>query len=174
MSIFQLGTRRPEIASDVFVADTARVIGEVKLGMGVSVWYGAVLRGDNEPVVVGAGSNVQENAVLHTDPGFPLTVGEGVTIGHQAMLHGCTVGDGSLIGIQAVVLNAARIGRDCLVGAGAVVTEGKEFPDGSLILGAPARAVRMLTTEQIEGLRRNARTYVDKGAEFLRELRVID
>ncbi len=163
MSLYQLENIRPEVAADAFVADTARVIGRVKLGLGVSVWYGAVLRGDNEPIVVGDNSNVQEGAVLHTDPGFPLTVGAGVTIGHQAMLHGCTVGAGSLIGIQAVVLNGARIGRHCLVGAGALVTEGKVFADGMLILGSPARAVRELTPEQIEQMQRNARTYVDRG-----------
>ncbi|MHB1668226.1 gamma carbonic anhydrase family protein [Thiomonas sp.] len=135
MSLYQLENIRPEVAADAFVAGTARVIGRVKLGLGVSVWYGAVLRGGNEPIVVGDNSNVQEGAVLHTDPGFPLTVGAGVTIGHQAMLHGCAVGAGSLIGIRAVVLNGARIGRNCLVGAGALVTEGKEFADAMLILG---------------------------------------
>jgi carbonic anhydrase/acetyltransferase-like protein (isoleucine patch superfamily) len=171
MNLLQLGDARPEVAADAFVADTARVIGRVSLGQGSSVWYGAVLRGDNEPIVIGARSNVQEGAVLHTDPGFPLVVAEGVTIGHQAVLHGCTVGAGSLIGIAAVVLNGARIGRDCLVGAGALVTEGKEFPDGSLIIGSPARAVRQLSPEQIEGLRRNAAVYVERGALFARALR---
>ena len=171
MPLYQLENIRPQVATDVFVADTARVIGRVELGSGVSVWYGAVLRGDNEPIIVGDNSNVQEGAVLHTDPGFPLTVGAGVTIGHQAMLHGCTVGAGSLIGIQAVVLNGARIGRNCLVGAGALVTEGKEFADGMLILGSPARAVRELTPEQIEQMRRNARTYVDRGQLYRSSLR---
>ncbi|MDE2186913.1 MAG: gamma carbonic anhydrase family protein [Betaproteobacteria bacterium] len=171
MPLYQLENIRPQVAADVFVADTARVIGRVELGSGVSVWYGAVLRGDNEPIIVGDNSNVQEGAVLHTDPGFPLTVGAGVTIGHQAMLHGCTVGAGSLIGIQAVVLNGARIGRNCLVGAGALVTEGKEFADGMLILGSPARAVRELTPEQIEQMQRNARTYVDRGQLYRSSLR---
>ncbi len=159
------------MATDVFVADTARVIGRVELGYGVSVWYCAVLRGDHAPILVGGNTNLQEGAVLHTDPGFPLTVGAGVTIGHQAMLHGCTVGAGSLIGIQAVVLNGARIGRNCLVGAGALVTEGKEFADGMLILGSPARAVRELTPEQIEQMQRNARTYVDRGQLYRSSLR---
>ncbi|OIQ88279.1 2,3,4,5-tetrahydropyridine-2,6-dicarboxylate N-acetyltransferase [mine drainage metagenome] len=173
MSLYQLGEIRPEVGRDVFVADTARVIGRVRLADASSVWFGAVLRGDNEPIEIGAGSNVQDGAVLHTDPGFPLSVGRGVTIGHQAMLHGCTVGDGSLIGIQAVVLNGARIGRNCLVGAGAVVTEGKEFPDGSLILGAPARVVRTLDAAQIEGLRANALTYVERAARFLVDLKEV-
>ena len=173
MSLYQLGDVRPEVGRDVFVADTARVIGRVRLADTSSVWFGAVLRGDNEPIEIGAGSNVQDGAVLHTDPGFPLRVGRGVTIGHQAMLHGCTVGDGSLIGIQAVVLNGARIGRNCLVGAGAVVTEGKEFPDGSLILGAPARVVRALDAAQIEGMHANSRTYVERAARFLVELKEV-
>ena len=171
MSLYQLGELRPEVGSDVFVADSARVIGRVRLGDRASVWFGAVLRGDNEPIEIGAGSNVQDCAVLHTDPGFPLRVGDGVTIGHQAMLHGCSVGDGSLIGIQAVVLNGARIGRNCLVGAGAVVTEGKEFPDSSLILGAPARVVRTLDEAQIAGMRANARTYVERAALFSSSLK---
>ena len=170
MSMFQLGDVRPEVASEVFIADTARVIGRVRIARHASVWFGAVLRGDNEPIVLGERSNVQEGAVLHTDPGFPLSVGDGVTIGHQAMLHGCSVGDGSLIGIQAVVLNGARIGRNCLVGAGALVTEGKSFPDGSLILGSPARVVRELRPEEIEGLRRNAEVYVHKGEQYLDQL----
>ena len=173
MTLYQLGDVRPEAGAEVFVADTARVIGRVRLGEQSSVWFGAVLRGDNEPIEIGAGSNVQDGAVLHTDPGYPLRVGCGVTVGHQAMLHGCSVGDGSLIGIQAVVLNGARIGRNCLVGAGAVVTEGKEFPDGSLILGAPARVMRSLDAAQIEGMRRNALTYVERAALFRRALRAL-
>lgn len=172
-AILELDGVRPDVAPDVYVADTARVIGRVHLGPGASVWFGAVLRGDNEPVVIGPGSNVQESAVLHTDPGFPCTVGAGVTIGHQAMLHGCSVGDGSLIGIQAVVLNGARIGRNCLVGAGAVVTEGKEFPDGSLILGAPAKVVRPLSEEDVARMRRNAEVYVAKGALYRSRLRPV-
>lgn len=173
MSLYQLENIGPEVPPDAFVADTARVIGRVRLGSGVSVWFGAVLRGDNEPIVVGDRSNVQEGAVLHTDPGYRLTVGAGVTIGHQAMLHGCTVGEGALIGIQAVVLNGARIGRNCLVGAGALVTEGKVFEDGMLIIGSPARAVRPLSAEQIEQMQRNARTYVDKGKIYRSSLKAV-
>lgn len=164
MAIYQLGDDAPRIAPTAWVADSAQVIGRVTLGDGASVWYGAVLRGDNEWITLGARSNVQEGSVLHTDMGFPLMLGDDVTVGHQAMLHGCTVGDGSLIGIQAVVLNGAKIGRGCLVGAGAVVTEGKEFPDGSLILGAPAKAVRELSPEQLARLKQSAAGYV-KNAE---------
>ena len=164
MAIYQFGDDAPRIAATAWVADSATVIGRVSLAEGASVWYGAVLRGDNDRISVGARSNVQDGCVLHTDDGFPLTLGDDVTVGHQAVLHGCTVGDGSLIGLQAVVLNGARIGRGCLVGAGAVVTEGKEFPDGSLILGAPAKAVRNVTPEQIERLRRGALHYVDNAA----------
>ena len=155
------------------MADSAEVIGRVSLGEGASVWYGAVLRGDNEWISIGARSNVQEAAVMHTDMGAPLTLGEEVTVGHQAMLHGCTVGDGSLIGIQAVVLNGARIGRNCLVGAGAIVTEGKEFPDNSLILGSPAKAVRELTPEQLARIKLGALHYVEKARLHRTQLKKI-
>ena len=129
---------------DCWIAPGANVIGRVILHAGSSVWFGATLRGDNERIVVGEGSNIQENCVLHTDPGFPLTIGRDCTIGHKAMLHGCTIGDGSLIGMAAIVLNNARIGSGCLIGAGALVTEGKEIPDGSLVLGSPGQFVRQL------------------------------
>ena len=129
---------------DCWIAPDANVIGRVSLGPGTSIWFGATLRGDNEPITVGDGSNIQENCVLHTDMGFPLTIGRNCTIGHKAMLHGCTVGDGSLVGMGATVLNGARIGRGCLIGAGALVTEGKAIPDGSLVLGAPGKVVREL------------------------------
>lgn len=174
MAIYQLGDEAPRIAATAWVADCARVIGRVELMEGASVWYGAVLRGDNERITVGARSNVQDGSVLHTDPGFELTLGAEVTIGHQAMLHGCTVGDGALVGIRAVVLNGARIGAGCLVGAGAVVTEGKVFPDGMLILGAPAKAVRPVTPEQVERLRRGAQQYVGQAERHRRQLRRID
>lgn len=147
MAIYQLGDDVPRIATTAWVADSATVIGRVHLLDEASVWYGAVLRGDNEAITLGARSNVQEGCVLHTDPGCPLVIGAGVTVGHQAMLHGCTIGDDTLIGIQAVVLNRARIGKGCLVGAGAVVTEDKDFPDHSLILGAPAKVVRTVSPE---------------------------
>jgi carbonic anhydrase/acetyltransferase-like protein (isoleucine patch superfamily) len=162
MPLYRLGDDVPQVPASAFVAPNATLIGKVTLGENASVWFGAVLRGDNEPIVIGAASNVQEGAVLHNDPGFPLTVGSHVTIGHQAVVHGCTIGDGSLIGIGAVVMNGARIGRQCLVGAGAVVTEGKVFPDRSLILGAPAKVVRELSDEDI------ARLLADSAADYSR------
>src|SRR6202007_1107130 len=143
--------------------DRAQVIGQVILEEDASVWFGAVLRGDNEPLRLGRGSHIQEGAVVHTDAGFPLTLGANVTVGHQAMLHGCTIGEGSLIGIQAVVLNGAKIGKNCLVGAGALVTEGKEFPDNSLIIGSPAQAVRELAPEDIKRMQGNTANYVARG-----------
>ena len=161
MAIYQFGDDVPRIAASAWVADSAQVIGRVSLGEGASVWYGAVLRGDNDWITLGPRSNVQDGSVLHTDMGFPLTLGADVTVGHQVMLHGCTIGDGSLIGIQAIVLNGAKIGRNCLVGAGAVVTQGKEFPDNSLILGSPAKAVRELTPEQSARIQFGALHYVD-------------
>ncbi len=166
MAIYQLDEHIPDVADTAFVADSAEVIGRVTLGEDVSVWFNAVLRGDTEALSIGAGSNSQVGSVLHTDTGFPLVIGERVTVGHQVMLHGCTVGDESLIGIGAVVLNGARIGRHCIVGAGALVTEGKEFPDGSLIVGAPAKAVRELTAAQIAGLKASAAHYVNNGRRY--------
>lgn len=173
MTLYQFKDKTPVIAPSAYVANEAVVIGDVRLGENVSVWPGAVLRGDNEPIVLGDNSNAQEGAVFHTDPGYPLTVGKNVTIGHQAMLHGCTVGDGSLIGIQAVVLNGAVIGAESLVGAGALVTEGKSFPPRSLIIGSPAKAIRTLTDDDIAGLQRNAQTYVERGQAFKTELKKI-
>ena len=159
---------RDELAPTAWVADSADVIGLVELGESASVWFNAALRGDNEPIVIGANSNVQEGSVLHTDPGSPLTLGEWVTVGHQAMLHGCTIGDGTLIGIQAIVLNGAKIGRDCLIGAGALIGEGKEIPDRSVVLGAPGRIVRQMTDEQVARIRAGALTYVER-ARYYRE-----
>ncbi|MCE2969107.1 MAG: gamma carbonic anhydrase family protein [Burkholderiales bacterium] len=174
MAIYQLDDRVPQIDPSAFVFDNACVIGLVTLGAGVNVWPFATLRGDNEPIVLGAGSNVQECCVLHTDPGCPLTVGENVTIGHNAVLHGCTVGDGSLIGIGAVILNRAVIGKDCLVGAGALVTEGKVIPDHSLVLGSPAKVVRELRAEDIAAMRTNTAGYVTRGAHFKTALKRLD
>ncbi len=166
MALFRLDQQAPVVDPTAYVDESARLIGMVELGAHASVWSHAVLRGDNEPIRVGRESNVQEGVVMHCDHGRPLTIGEGVTIGHQAMLHGCTVGDNTLIGIKATVLNGATIGRDCLVGAGALVTENKSFPDRSLIIGAPARVARTLTVEEVERLRESARSYVERGAWF--------
>jgi carbonic anhydrase/acetyltransferase-like protein (isoleucine patch superfamily) len=166
MAIFRLDDKTPTIDPSAWVAESAQVIGSVTLGVDASVWFGAVLRGDTELLTVGRGSNVQDGSVLHADPGRPTTIGDGVTIGHLVMLHGCTIGNGSLVGIGSVILNGATIGRNCLVGARALVTEGKTFPDGSLIVGAPAVAVRSLTDEQIEGLRQSALHYVANARRF--------
>ena len=170
MAIYALEEHEPQIDASAWVAETATVVGQVVMREQSSLWYGVVARGDTARIEVGARSNVQDNAVLHADEGQPLIIGEEVTVGHQAMLHGCTVGDGSLIGIQAVVLNGAKIGKHCLVGAGALVTEGKEFPDGSLIMGAPAQVVRSLTPEQLQRLRFSAAHYVDNARRH-RDLR---
>ena len=173
MSIYQLGEHAPEIDASSFVADSATLVGKVSLHANTSVWFGATLRGDNERITIGENSNVQEGAVMHTDMGYPLTVGKNVTIGHQAMLHGCTIGDGALIGIQAVILNGAKIGAGCLVGAGALVTEGKEFPENSLIIGSPAKAVRTLTAEDTARLLASAASYVQRGQLFKTQLKKI-
>jgi len=170
MAIYRLGSKVPQVPPSAYVAPEAVVIGEVILGEGANIWPGAVIRGDNVLIRVGQNSNVQEGAVLHSDPGLPLVVGDEVSIGHQAMLHGCTVGDGSLIGIQAVVMNNAVVGRECLVGAGALVAEGKAFNDRSLILGSPARMLRTLTDEEVAGLRFNADDYVRRAARYQREM----
>ena len=173
MAIFQLDDIAPTIAPTAWVADSAQVIGNVDLGEGASVWFGAVLRGDNERLTVGAGTNIQDGTVVHSDHGYPVTLGANVTVGHQVMLHGCTVGDGSLIGIQAVVLNGAKIGRNCLVGAGSLVTEGKEFPDGSMIMGTPAKLVRQLTPEQITAMQQGAPHYVENAQRYRTGLKKI-
>lgn len=166
MAIYQLDDLKPVIANSAWVADSAQVMGNVTLGADSSVWFGAIIRGDMDSITVGAGTNIQDGSVLHADDNMPLTIGENVTVGHQVMLHGCTIGDGSLIGIQAVVLNGAKIGKNCLVGAGALVTEGKEFPDGSMILGSPAKAVRQLSEAQLAGLKMSAQHYIDNARRY--------
>ena len=173
MAIYELQGQRPDIDPSAYVSDSAQVIGNVTLAAHASVWFGAVIRGDSDPIRVGKNSNVQDTAVLHADPGAPLTIGDQVTVGHQAMLHGCTVGDGTLIGIGAVVLNHAKIGKNCIVGAGALVTEGKEFPDGSMIIGSPAKAVKQLSPEQIAGLGRMWQVYVGRGQIYRNGLKKI-
>lgn len=172
MPIYALDGKAPEFEDrdSNWIAPDASLIGRIIVGRDAGFWFGAVLRGDNEPIVIGAGSNVQEHTVMHTDIGFPLTVGTGCTIGHRAMLHGCTIGDNSLIGMGAIVLNGARIGNNSLVGAGALVTEGKEFPDGSLIVGSPAKVVRQLDVSAISMLRLSAAHYVENGKRFMRGL----
>jgi carbonic anhydrase/acetyltransferase-like protein (isoleucine patch superfamily) len=173
MAIYQLGEDAPEIDASAFVADSANLIGKVTVEPNASVWFGVTIRGDNERITIGENSNIQEGTVMHTDMGFPLTVGKNVTVGHQAMLHGCTIGDNALVGIQAVILNGAKIGKGCLVGAGALVTEGKEFPDNSLILGSPAKVVRTLSEEELQRLSANSAHYVARGQRFKAELKKI-
>lgn len=173
MSIYALGDKTPLIDADAWVAPGCHVIGEVVLAAGTSVWFGSTLRGDNEPIMVGTGSNIQENCVLHTDIGSPLMIGAGCTIGHKAMLHGCTIGENSLIGMGATVLNGAVIGANCLIGAGALITEGKMIPAGSLVMGAPGKVVRALDDAAIERLRVSARHYRENAARFDRDLKEI-
>jgi carbonic anhydrase/acetyltransferase-like protein (isoleucine patch superfamily) len=166
MAVYEVDGICPKAAESAWIADSAQVMGDVVLGEDVGIWFGAVVRGDTATIRIGARSNIQDLSVLHADVGQPLTIGEGVTVGHKVVLHGCTVGDNSLIGIGAVVLNGAKIGQGCLVGAGALVTEGKEFPDGSMILGSPARVVRQLTAEQLQKLRLSADHYVANARRF--------
>ena len=173
MAIYQLNDRVPVIPKSCYISEEATIIGSVILGERVNIWLGAVLRGDNEPIVIGDDSNIQELCVLHTDPGAPLTIGKNVTVGHQVMLHGCTIGDGSLIGIQSVVLNKSVIGKDCLVGAGAVVTENKSFPDRSVIFGSPAKVVRELNEENAARLAMSAESYVKRGQNYKANLKRI-
>jgi carbonic anhydrase/acetyltransferase-like protein (isoleucine patch superfamily) len=170
MALYRIDGKAPEVPTSAYVAAEATLIGRVTLGERASVWFGAVARADNEPIRIGTESNVQEGAVLHADPGYPLDIGDRVTVGHQAMLHGCTVGEGSLIGIQSVVMNGAVIGKGCLVGAGSIVTERKTFPDRSLILGAPAKWVRALSDEEVAGLAAIATSYASRGEKFRTEL----
>lgn len=170
--VYRLGAVEPELPpeGEYWIAPGATVLGRVRLERNASVWFGAVLRGDNDPIVVGENSNVQDGSVLHTDTGSPLTIGRNVTIGHQAMLHGCTVGDNTLIGIKATVLNGARIGRNCLIGAHALIPEGKEIPDGSLVMGAPGKVVRELDARAVQMLEASALHYVENWRRYVREL----
>lgn len=172
--LYALDDTAPQIDPDVaWIAPTATLVGKIVVHAEASVWFGVVARGDNEAITIGAGSNVQENTVLHTDMGFPLSIGRGCTIGHAAILHGCTIGDGSLIGMGAIVLNGARIGRNCLIGAGSLVTEGKEIPDGSLVLGTPAKVVRKLDENEIAKFDRSAKSYILKAQGYLNHLNKI-
>lgn len=173
MAIYELDGVAPVISPSAWVADSAQVMGQVELGEDASIWFGTVVRGDTDRITIGAGSNIQDASVLHADFGSPLTIGQHVTVGHQVMLHGCTIGDGSLIGIQSVVLNRSVIGKDCLVGAGAVVTEGKTFPDRSVIFGSPAKVVRELNEENATRLKMSADSYVVRGQNYKANLKRI-
>ncbi|WP_099868201.1 gamma carbonic anhydrase family protein [Pararhizobium haloflavum] len=174
MAIYRLGERQPLLPAGFYwIADNATVIGSVELEEDVGIWFNAVLRGDNEPIRIGRGTNVQENCVFHTDMGFPLTIGRGCTIGHKAMLHGCTIGDNSLVGMGATILNGAVIGRNCLIGANALVTERKEIPDNSLVMGAPAKVVRTLDADAAAGLAASAAHYVENARRFARDLTLV-
>lgn len=171
--LFTLGDRRPQVDSSCFVADSAQVIGSVVLEPNASVWFGVVIRGDNDLITIGADSNVQDTTVIHTDSGIEVRVGRGVTIGHRVMLHGCEVGDYSLIGIGAIVMNRAKIGRNCLIGAGALITEGKQIPDRSLVMGAPGRVVRQISDAEVQVLQASAAHYVENAKRYLKELRAL-
>ena len=168
--IYALDGRAPRLGIGVYVAPNATVVGDVELGDQVSIWFGAVLRGDVERLTIGRGTNIQDNSVCHSDPGSPLVVGEYVTVGHKVILHGCTIGDGALIGMGTTILNDARIGRNCLVGANALVTEGKEFADGMLIVGTPARAIRPLTPEELARMVASPTRYIERGQYYQRAL----
>ncbi|WP_341678323.1 gamma carbonic anhydrase family protein [Niveibacterium sp. SC-1] len=173
MSIFALEDRVPELGDNVWVADNATVIGDVRLGANASVWFGATLRGDHDPIVIGANTNIQDGAILHTDDGVPLTLADNVTVGHMVMLHGCTVGEGSLIGINAVILNRAVIGKHCLIGANTLIPEGKVIPDRVLVVGTPGRIIRELTDAEVAGLYKSAESYVRNAARYRAGLRRI-
>jgi len=168
--LYNLGSIKPKIAGDVFVAPGASVIGNIEIEREASIWFGVVIRGDNETIHIGEGSNIQDICVLHSDPGIPLTIGRNCTIGHSAIVHGCTIGDGSLIGMGATVLNGAVVGKNCLVGAGALVTENTVIPDNSLVIGSPARVKRQLTEDQINDLQANAKHYRENAKRFMEEL----
>jgi len=174
MPYYELGGVRPQIADEsVWLAPSAEVIGNVRLASQVGIWFGSVLRGDNEPITIGQGTNIQENCVLHTDFGFPCAIGKNCTIGHKAIVHGCTIGDNSLIGMGATVLNGAVIGANCLIGAGALIPEGKHIPAGSLVVGMPGRIVRELDDDTIQSLTHSAEVYIANAKRFAKELKEI-
>lgn len=166
MAVYELDQISPSIPESAYVADSAQVMGNVRLGEHSSIWFGVIIRGDTEHIHIGEGSNVQDASVLHADFGIPLTIGNYVTVGHKVMLHGCTIGDESLIGMGAIILNNAKIGKHCLVGAGSLVTEGKEFPDGSVIMGSPAKVVRSLGPEHMQNMRMTAQHYIENALRY--------
>ena len=172
--IYALDDLTPEIDPDSWIAPAAHVLGKVRIAAGVSIWFGAVLRGDTEWIEIGAGSNVQEGCTLHTDFGYPLSIGADVTVGHNVILHGCSIGDATLIGMGATILNGARIGRGCLIGAGALITEGKEIPDGSLVMGSPGRVVREMDAVAIERVRMSAAHYRERMVQYRGGLKPLD
>lgn len=171
--LYELGGRRPEARGDFYVADSASVIGSVILGVNASVWFNAVVRADNDVITIGDNSNIQDGSVLHTDTGMPLVIGSNVTVGHKVMLHGCTIGDGSLIGINAVILNGARIGRGCIIGANALIPEGREIPDFSVVMGSPGKVVKEVSESQRAMLEMSALHYVENFKRYQRELRAL-
>ncbi|MFN3584311.1 gamma carbonic anhydrase family protein [Phenylobacterium sp.] len=175
MSVYNLGSVTPQLPNDdeYWIAPTAAVMGNVVLKKNASVWWGATVRGDNDPIVIGEGSNVQDGSVLHTDTGWPLTIGADVTIGHMVMLHGCTIGDNSLVGIGSIVLNGAKIGKNCLIGANCLITEGKEIPDNSLVMGAPGKVIREISDQQAAVMAAGSRHYVENWKRYRRELAVV-
>lgn len=174
MPIYQLGKYTPRIDPSAFIAESANIIGNVVIEAGASVWFGCTVRADNDLIVIGAGSNIQDGSVLHADPGFPVTIGKNVTVGHMAVLHGCTVGDGALVGIRATVLNGSVIGPGCIVGAGALITEGKNIPENSVMLGAPAKVARVMSQEDAEELKSTAAHYVMNNERFKQRLVRVD
>ena len=169
--IYDLEKNVPKVDNDAWVAPNATIIGKVKLEKNSSIWFNAVLRGDIENIFVGEGSNIQDGSVLHTDPGYPLKIGKNVTVGHLVMLHGCTIGDNSLIGIGAVILNNAKIGNNCVIGAKALITENKEIPDNSLVVGSPGRVIRKLTNEEIQAVEKNAIRYQDNWKKYSKSIK---
>ena len=171
--IYSLGDLRAEFHGDFFLADSASVIGNCIVGNNVSIWFGAVLRGDNDRITIGANSSIQDNCVVHADPGFPVRIGRDVTVGHMAMVHGCTVGDGSLIGIKSVILNGAVIGKECLIGANALIPEGKIIPDRSLVLGSPGKVMRQLNDDEVARIREGVSHYVEKIKHYRQQLKAI-
>lgn len=173
MTAYALADKQPTLDKGVWIADNATVIGDTRLGENVSIWFGAVLRGDNDPITIGRNSNIQDGSVLHTDMGVPLTIGENVTVGHMVMLHGCTVGDGSLIGIKSVILNRAVIGKSCIIGANTLIPEGKVIPDRSLVMGSPGKVVRELTDQEVAMLQMSATHYVENAKRYATDLKVL-